>query len=92
MPNGVMIYGNETARLDPLPPPQVPRREVIDEFYAAIMEGEPPLHDGTWGRSTMEICLAMRDSAREGGEIALEHQTDAIRDETRRDALLHAAD
>jgi len=27
------------ARLDPLPPPEVPRAEVIDELYGAIVEG-----------------------------------------------------
>ncbi len=31
LPNGVMIYGNERAQLDPLAPPAVPRGEVIDE-------------------------------------------------------------
>ena len=36
MPDGVMIYQNGTARLDPLPPPDIPRAEVIDELYAAV--------------------------------------------------------
>ena len=43
MPNGVMIYQNGAARLDPLPPPSVPRAEVIDELYAAVVDGTPPL-------------------------------------------------
>ena len=33
VPDGVMIYQNGTARLDAIPPPAVPRAEVIDEFY-----------------------------------------------------------
>ena len=33
LPNGVMIYQNGSARLDALPPPTVPRAEVIDELY-----------------------------------------------------------
>jgi len=49
----------------------VPRRAVIDEFHAAVVHGKPPLHDGTWGMATMEVCLAMRDSADQGKEIAL---------------------
>ena len=69
--DGVMIYGDQTARLDPLPAPDVPRRAVIDEFHAAVVHGKPPLHDGTWGMATMEVCLAMRDSADQGKEIAL---------------------
>ncbi len=79
MPNGVMIYGDDSAQLDPVPPPEIPRREVIDEFYAAVMHGQPPLHDGVWGLATMEVCHAMRDSARERREIILDHQVATAR-------------
>jgi phthalate 4,5-cis-dihydrodiol dehydrogenase len=74
MPNGVMIYQNGTARLDPLPPPAIPRAEVIDELYAAVVDGKPPLHDGAWAAATLEVCLAMLQSAREGREVGLRHQ------------------
>jgi phthalate 4,5-cis-dihydrodiol dehydrogenase len=71
MPNGIMIYEGGTARLDPLAPPTIPRTEVIDELYAAIADGKPPLHDGAWGMATLEVCLAMLTSSREGRDIAL---------------------
>jgi len=74
LPNGVMIYQDGAARLDPLPAPQVPRAEVIDELYAALVDGQPPLHDGAWAMATLEACLAILQSAREGREIALAHQ------------------
>lgn len=74
MPNGVMVYQSGTARLDPLPPPSVPRAEVIDELFAAIIEGKPPLHDGLWGVATLEVCLAMLASSREGRDMALSRQ------------------
>ena len=74
LPNGVMIYQNGAARLDPLPPPAVPRAEVIDELYAAVVDGKPPLHDGAWAMATLEVCLAILQSAREGRDIALAHQ------------------
>jgi phthalate 4,5-cis-dihydrodiol dehydrogenase len=74
MPTGVMIYQSGAARLDPLPPPTVPRQEVIDELYAAVVNGKPPLHDGVWGMATLEVCLAMLRSSREGRDIALTHQ------------------
>ena len=61
MPNGVMIYQNGAARLDPLPPPAVPRAEVIDELYAAVVSGTPPLHDGAWAMATLEVLP--RDAA-----------------------------
>ena len=40
--DGVMIYGDDEARLDPVPVPGVPRAEVIDEFYDAVVRGIPP--------------------------------------------------
>ena len=54
--------------------PDVPRAEVIDEFYEAIVHDVRPLHGGEWSLATMEICLAMLESARTGKEIALKHQ------------------
>ncbi len=77
LPNGVMIYQNGEARLDPLPPPNVPRAEVIDELYDAVVQGIAPLHNGAWAMATLEVCLAMLQSAREGREIALAHQVPA---------------
>jgi phthalate 4,5-cis-dihydrodiol dehydrogenase len=74
LPNGVMIYQHGAARLDSLPAPIVPRVEVIDELYDAIVHGRRPLHDGAWAMATLEVCLAMLRSAREGVEIMLSHQ------------------
>ncbi|MDO8875625.1 MAG: gfo/Idh/MocA family oxidoreductase, partial [Pseudolabrys sp.] len=65
LPNGVMIYENGSGRLDALPPPLVPRSEVIDELYRAVVDGEAPLHDGVWAMATMEVVFAMLRSARE---------------------------
>ena len=74
LPEGVMIYGHSERRLDALPSPAVPRAEVIDEFHAAVVGHRPPLHDGAGGMATLEVCLALLDSAREGREITLSHQ------------------
>jgi phthalate 4,5-cis-dihydrodiol dehydrogenase len=77
LPNGVMIYQDGTARLDPLPPPAVPRREVIDELHEAVVRGIAPRHDGAWAMATLEACLAILRSSREGREIVLGHQVAA---------------
>ncbi len=71
LPTGVMIYGDAEARLDPFPPPVIPRVEVIDEFFGAIVTGKPPLHDGRWAMATLEVCLAMLQSAGDGREVRL---------------------
>jgi len=74
LPNGVMIYQNGTARLESLPLPKVPRAEVIDELYRAVVHGEAPLHDGPWAMATLEVVLAILRSAREGRDVGLSHQ------------------
>jgi phthalate 4,5-cis-dihydrodiol dehydrogenase len=79
LPSGVMIYGDGERRLETLPPPQVPRREVIDELLAAVREGQAPVHSGEWGKATLEICRAILRSAAEGGEVPLVHQVELPR-------------
>jgi phthalate 4,5-cis-dihydrodiol dehydrogenase len=74
MPDGVMVYGHAERRLERLPPPEVPRAEVTDELLAACRDGVAPRHSGAWGMATLEVCLALLDSARTGAEIALHHQ------------------
>jgi phthalate 4,5-cis-dihydrodiol dehydrogenase len=69
-----MIHADEERRFDALPPPGVARAEVVDELYAAVALGQPPLHSGEWGLATLEVCLAMLDSARQGREVPLRHQ------------------
>src|SRR2546421_915332 len=72
---GVWIYADGERRLEALPAPKVQRAEVIDELYAAVVEGRPPLHDGAWALATTEVCLAILQSASEHREITLRNQT-----------------
>jgi len=71
VPNGVMIYQNGSFRLDAIPSPGVPRAEVIDDLYQAVAHGKAPLHDAAWGLATVEVLLAMLQSARNGADVRL---------------------
>ena len=73
-PKGVWIYEDAQKRFEPLEKPAVPRAAVIDELCDAIESGRETLHRGEWGRATLEACLAILRSAREGREVALERQ------------------
>jgi phthalate 4,5-cis-dihydrodiol dehydrogenase len=73
-PEGVLVYGDFERRLDKIAVPTVPRAEVIDELYAAVVLGRPPLHTGQWALATLEVCLAILRSAKERAEVVLEHQ------------------
>ena len=71
LPEGVMIYGDVERRLEPLARPSIARVEVIDELYAAVVEGRAPLHDGEWAMATLRVCLGMLESARQNKELSL---------------------
>jgi phthalate 4,5-cis-dihydrodiol dehydrogenase len=71
LPGGVMIYGDSERRLDALAPPKYPRGEVIDELHAALVHGKPPLHSGAWAMATLNVVLALLQSAKEQREIPL---------------------
>lgn len=73
LPNRVELYGEERETI-PLALPTVPRSEVIDELYAAVFDELPPLHSGEWGRATLEVCLAIVESARRRREVKLSYQ------------------
>jgi len=72
--DGVRIYGDAAQEFLALDPPKVPRSEVTDELVAAVFDNVAPLHSGEWSLATMEVCLALLQSAREGREITLQHQ------------------
>jgi phthalate 4,5-cis-dihydrodiol dehydrogenase len=47
---------------------------VVDELCAISHEGRMPQHGGAWSRATLEVCLALLQSQREGRDILMQHQ------------------
>ena len=50
------------------------RREVLDDMRAAMRTGRKPVHDGRWGKATLEVALAVLRSSQQNMEVLLEHQ------------------
>jgi phthalate 4,5-cis-dihydrodiol dehydrogenase len=50
------------------------RRAELEELYDSVVLGKPLWHDGRWGMATLEVCLAVMESARQRKEIMLTHQ------------------
>ncbi|VVE38544.1 Gfo/Idh/MocA family protein [Pandoraea soli] len=71
LPDSIVIYGDEQRQTLPLPAPAVPRAEVIDELYGAVVDGRRPLHDGEWAKGTLEICIAILKSSETGADVTL---------------------
>jgi phthalate 4,5-cis-dihydrodiol dehydrogenase len=74
--DGVLVYGEAGKRELALPDggKYSGRHAVLDDMRDAILSGRKPLHDARWGKATVEVALAIQRSARERGEILLEHQ------------------
>ena len=68
-PTGIAVYGDERQQFEALAPPTIARVEVIDELFAALVEGQTPLHSGEWARATTEACLAILESAGTAGTV-----------------------
>ncbi|MBM3485355.1 MAG: Gfo/Idh/MocA family oxidoreductase [Alphaproteobacteria bacterium] len=74
--NGLLVYG-----LDGLSEVPVPRGlgrpghgDALDALWAAMREGRRSSHDARWGKATLEVGLAVLQSARERREIVLAPQ------------------
>ena len=76
---GVWINGDVDVLFEALPSPTLPRQEVIDEFYNAIIHDRPLLHSGAWARATSAVSLAVLAASQTGQiqhpahQIAPEH-------------------
>ncbi len=77
--DGVFVYGEDGRREVPLPAGgrYSGRHNVLDDIATAIGSGRRPVHDGRWGKATVEVALAIQASARERREVTLAHQVGA---------------
>ncbi len=78
--DGVTVYGRDGIREIPLSrgAGMPGRREVLDDMRIAIRSGRPPIQGGRWGKATVEVALAILQSARTGQDVALEHQVGVL--------------
>ena len=72
--DGLFVYGPDEKREIPLSTAETGRDHVIQELYDAVAYDREPLHDGRWGKSNLEVCLAVLESAEQRKEVYLSHQ------------------
>jgi phthalate 4,5-cis-dihydrodiol dehydrogenase len=73
-PGGVYVYGDEGTTEIPLVETRRSHSPELDELTDAIEHGKPLLHGGRWGLATLEVSIAIMDSAHQHREIELQHQ------------------
>ncbi len=72
--DGLIIYGDEEKREVPLEARRIGREAEMDELYNAVVNKRPVFHDGRWGEATLEVCIAILESAKQRKELSLSHQ------------------
>ena len=77
-PQGLMVYGDEKQWEIPLVTGEDGRDGRINTFYEALAHDRPLPADGRWGKATLEVLLAVKNSGKERREKLLSHQTPMI--------------
>jgi phthalate 4,5-cis-dihydrodiol dehydrogenase len=76
IPEGLMLYGADGRR--ELPVDRGMGRpghgDVIDALWRAAREGKRDFHNARWGKATLEVALAILQSAREHRDVELRYQ------------------
>ena len=73
-PAGVHVYGDLEHRFHAVPPPRVPRAEVVDVLVEALRGGRDPVQTGAWGLASLEVCHAILRAAETGRSVRLTRQ------------------
>ncbi len=79
-PQGIEVDGIEGSYTIDLPSRVVPRAEVVDELYAALVHGHALIHSGEWARATLEASLAILEASKTQTRVnAFEYQVSPSR-------------
>ena len=73
-PDGLIVYGETEKQELALAPGRRGREAEVEELYQAVVHNRRVFHDGRWGEATLEVCLALLESADRRQEIYLSHQ------------------
>lgn len=76
-PDGLFVY-TEDGREEVLCPPRGGRDDELRALSEALATGRPGFPDGRWGKATLEVCLAIMTSSKDGKVRKLHHQVPAI--------------
>jgi phthalate 4,5-cis-dihydrodiol dehydrogenase len=75
-PRGIYVYSDEGVKELLVDANPLARDQELRELYNAARLGKPVYHSGAWGMATLEVGLAINESAKTGKCIELEHQVE----------------
>jgi phthalate 4,5-cis-dihydrodiol dehydrogenase len=74
-PDGIYVYDKDGRREIPCAGGFHRGAAELLELHAALEQDRQPFLDAAWGRATLEVCIAILDSARQRKEVQLKYQT-----------------
>lgn len=72
--DGLLLYGEDSVKEIPVAQQMRGRAAELMDLYDSVVGGKPLFHDGRWGRATLEVCLAIIESAKTRRELPLSRQ------------------
>nr|ART40137.1 K174 [uncultured bacterium] len=72
--DGLLVYGDHGVKEVSLGQELRGRAAELMDLYNGVVHGKPIFHDGRWGMATLEVCLAIVQSAQERREILMSRQ------------------
>ena len=72
-PDGIYVYSEDGREEIPCEASHG-RADELKELSDAVAEGRPAFPDGRWGKATLEVCLAVLGSSKDGRTRRLRHQ------------------
>ena len=75
-PQGIYIYDDDGMRELKLEASSQSRDAELRELYNAVKLGRPVYHSGEWGMATLEVAMAINESARTHKDVTLTHQVE----------------
>lgn len=70
-PDGLYLYTHGNQRQHIAVEEELRGAAELQELYDAVRHQKPLTHDGVWGQATLEVCLAINESARTHTEIQI---------------------
>ncbi len=72
--HGLRLYDNDGVREVPVERKSGGRAAELQSLYDGVVHDKPIFHDGRWGMATLEVCLGMLDSAKQGAQVEMTRQ------------------
>jgi phthalate 4,5-cis-dihydrodiol dehydrogenase len=73
-PDGLIMYQHGARHSIPVAD-ELRGAAELEELFQAVRYDKPIVHDGRWGEATLEVCLAIVESARTHTDVQLSRQT-----------------